>query len=95
MRFLGDPDLSGPVPEVEVGWGWGPGLIWTQKERITYLYYVTWPITENGGTDAAPSTQSVGGNTYRLRNAHVNRGYGKVQGTYTAVYQYRGSWAWV
>jgi hypothetical protein len=95
MAFLSaSPDEFGPFDEVETEYGWGPGFVWTPKERTNKTYRVTWPIDAAGG-ESPPATWTVGADTYRLRSAGPERGYGKPTGHFTAVYWKKGTWAWV
>lgn len=95
-KFLDNvPDEFGPYYEIETGYGFGPGLVWTPWERVNKLYRVTWGLTDQAGTDAPPATWSVGGETFRLRNAQPDRGYGDTHGTFTAVYFLEGTKSWV
>lgn len=96
MIFLANtPAVNGPMADVETGWGF-LALVWTEKERVHQVVEVTWGITDMvNGSDGVPGTWSLGGETYHLRNSSIGRGYGKVQGTITARYWKRGTWAWV
>lgn len=92
MAFLNTltPDVFGPEPQVEEE-PYLYGFVWTVTRRTNLQLRVTWAINASGG-ESPPSTWSLDGDTYDLVSGSVDRGYGKPNGHYTAVYRKEGTW---
>ena len=90
MATLGDPDVFGPEDQDEEK-PYRYGFTMTVTRRTNLLLRVTWPIDNTGG-ESAPATWTLGANTYQKLGTSVDRGYGKVQGHFTATYRKEGTW---
>jgi len=84
------PDVCGPEDQLEEE-PYLYGFVWSVTRRTNTIVRVTWAINAAGG-DAAPATHALGGVTYNLLTTSIDRGYGKPNGHFTAIYRKEGTW---